>query len=446
MSDDISMNTLPILFNTAADKPIFFYDEEIITHKRFIHDVITVAAKLEQHQYAINLCADRYLFALGFVAGILQQQINLLPASQANLEINALEQDYPDSYRIDDNFIKKALNNKTTQDRIFPEAINAKQTVAILFTSGSSGKPKANPKNWDMLVDSAQRVARQLNLNSPAQHIMVATVPSQHMYGFETTIIFPLVTGVCIHNSKPFFPEDIRHTLDVINKPVILITTPIHLRACTQTNIDWPVIDFVVSATAPLSKNLAQSSETQLDTALQEIYGCSETGVIATRYTTKSSEWQLLSGYLLTEKVTGTCLVTPLTKDEILLPDQIEITDEKHFRLLGRQSDIIKIAGKRGSLNDLKIKLCALEGVDDAIFFMPQENPDEKARLTAFVVADDLSAKEINSFLSQQVDAAFLPRPLIKVKKLPYNETGKLPRKNLLNLYKQLRSHLKNSA
>ena len=442
------MHILPILINSQPDTPVFWFKDEVITRKKFIRDAMQVTKNLNKHEYAINLCEDRYLFALGFVACMLQKQISLMPASRTEKEIEALEQDYTDTHRLDDNLLETLLASSSTNETSFPLEINSNQLVAIVFTSGSSGKPKANPKQWGALVDSAQRVATQLNLNRPIQHTLVATVPPQHMYGFETTIIFPLVTGVCVHSSKPFFPEDIRQTIKTVNNPVILVTTPIHLRACTQTTLEWPTIDFTLCATAPLSIQLAQDAEKELHTTIREIYGCSEAGVIATRTTTQNPNWTLLADYTFSEKLTGVCLLTPLSDEEILLPDQIEQIDSEHFRLLGRQSDLVKIAGKRGSLNDLKIKLCALDGIEDAVFFMPDEHPDEKARLAAFVVAPDLNVKEINSLFSHQVDNAFVPRPLIKVEKLPYNETGKLPRKNLVTLFKQYRNnkHLKDSA
>ena len=442
------MTTLPILINSRPDTPIFWYENKVVTHSEFIQDVLHIEATLNKHHYAINLCEDRYLFALGFVACMPQHQISLMPATRAEKVIAALEQDYTDTQSLDDDLLKSLLASKSDAKNSLSLDIKADQLVAIVFTSGSSGKPKANPKQWGALVDSAQRVARQLKLNQPGQHTLVATVPPQHMYGFETTIIFPLVTGACVHNSKPFFPEDIRQTITSVNEPVILVTTPIHLRACAQTKLNWPAIDFALSATAPLSTQLARDSEKELHTSIREIYGCSEAGVIATRTTTQNLEWTLLAGYSFSQKLTGVCLLTPISDEEILLPDQIEQIDSQHFNLLGRQADLVKIAGKRGSLNDLKIKICALDGIEDAVFFMPDEHPDEKARLAAFVVAPDLSVKEINALFSRQVDNAFVPRPLIIVEKLPYNETGKLPRKNLISLFNQHRTnkHLKDSA
>ena len=440
------MNTLPILISSHPDTALFCFEGELITHERFKHDVCCIAAKLQQHKYAINLCADRYFFTLGFVACMLQKQISLMPASRADKEIESLEQDYTDSHRIDDALLETLLNKQTTTKNSFPDKINASQLVAILFTSGSSGKPQPNPKQWGTLVDSAQRVASRLSLNKPAQHTLVATVPPQHMYGFEMTVVLPLVASVCVHSSKPFFPEDIRHTLELVNKPAILVTTPIHLRACVEEKFSWPAIDFALSATAPLSLQLAEKTEQQLQTTVREVYGCSEAGVIATRITTQGPDWLLLHDYAFSENISGVSLLTPCSDEEIFLPDQVEQIDPRHFRLLGRQSDIVKIAGKRGSLNDLKIKLCALKGVQDAVFFMPDEQPDESARLVAFVIAPNLNLEEINTFFSQQVDKAFIPRPFIKVEKLPYNETGKLPRKDLLTLHKQCRNLFKDSA
>ena len=442
------MHTLPAIINSQPDTPLFWFKDNVITQQTFKRDVSRIVNGLQKHVYAINLCADRYLFALAFVACMLQKQICLLPANQTEKEIETLEDDYTDTHRINDEVMEKLLTDTTANKTSLSLEINDEQLVAIVFTSGSSGKPKANLKTWGALVASAQRVAAQLSLNTALQHTLVATVPPQHMYGFETTIILPLVAGVCVHNRKPFFPEDIRQMLEKVNQPVILVTTPIHLRAITQAKLTWPVIDFTLSATAPLSLQLAQEAEQQLHTSVREIYGCSEAGVIATRTTTHHSDWTLLPDYQLSVKLKGVYLRAPSSSEEILLADQIEQIDPQHFRLMGRHSDLIKIAGKRGSLNDLKIKLCALDGIDDAVFFMPDEHPDEKARIAAFVVAPTLSVKYINSLFSQQVDNAFVPRPLIKVEKLPYNETGKLPRKNLINLFNQYRGpkHFKNLA
>ena len=55
-------------------------------------------------------------------------------------------------------------------------------------------------------------------------------------------------------------------------------------------------------------------------------------------------------------------------------------------------------------------------------------------RIAALVVAPDVDDASILRALRGRVDPVFLPRPLRRVAALPRNETGKLPRAELLRL------------
>ena len=118
----------------------------------------------------------------------------------------------------------------------------------------------------------------------------------------------------------------------------------------------------------------------------------------------------------------------------------IKIHSDSAFELLGRQADMIKIAGKRASLAHLNYQLNAIEGVEDGIFIMPKDADQGVTRLIALVVAPLLDKQSILNALSQSIEAAFLPRPLYIVTQLPRNETGKLPQKNVLDLLEELRA------
>jgi acyl-coenzyme A synthetase/AMP-(fatty) acid ligase len=112
------------------------------------------------------------------------------------------------------------------------------------------------------------------------------------------------------------------------------------------------------------------------------------------------------------------------------LQDVIELRpDGVHFALHGRFSDMVNIAGKRNSLGYLNHQLTSIEGVADGVFFVPDErDADAVTRLTAFVVAPTLTEAQILAALRERIDPAFLPRPLVKVRELPRQLTGKLPR------------------
>jgi acyl-coenzyme A synthetase/AMP-(fatty) acid ligase len=124
----------------------------------------------------------------------------------------------------------------------------------------------------------------------------------------------------------------------------------------------------------------------------------------------------------------------------VVLADDLELLPDGRFMLLGRNADLISIAGKRSSLVYLNHQLTAIPGVVDGAFFQPdQASPDGITRLCAFAVAPGLSERHLLARLRERVDAAFLPRPLLMVDSLPRNSTGKLPRAQLQVLYQSRR-------
>jgi len=112
-------------------------------------------------------------------------------------------------------------------------------------------------------------------------------------------------------------------------------------------------------------------------------------------------------------------------RGHLLLPDRVRRAGkEETFELVGRDADLVKIAGKRGSLAELTRELLALAGVDDGSVFLPI---DDAPRVAALVVAPGRTLDDLRSELAQRVDAAFLPRPFLLVDALPRTAAGKLP-------------------
>jgi acyl-coenzyme A synthetase/AMP-(fatty) acid ligase len=96
---------------------------------------------------------------------------------------------------------------------------------------------------------------------------------------------------------------------------------------------------------------------------------------------------------------------------------------------------MIKVAGKRTSLQEITRHLLAVPGVVDAAVFVPEQD----ARPVALVVAPTVSASGILTQLSERMEAVFLPRPLLRVERLPRNDVGKLPREALLAVWAEHR-------
>jgi acyl-coenzyme A synthetase/AMP-(fatty) acid ligase len=305
------------------------------------------------------------------------------------------------------------------------------QIAAIVFTSGSTGDPVPYRKTWGSLVRVAAAEIEILRLRARPGMALIGTVPPQHVFGLEASVLVPMQGGLAVHARRPFYPADIRAELAALPPPRALVTTPVHLRALLAEQDELPPADFLLCATAPLSPQLAAQAEARFGAPLHEIYGCTESGGIASRRTVESNEWRAMKRVALRTDGTGTWVKGGHVEADVLLADVIELRGRGRFLLHGRTADLVNIAGKRTSLAHLNYHLNSIPGVRDGTFVVPDQGSEAVTRLSAYVVAPGLTRASLLAALRQRIDAAFLPRPLHFVEALPRNETGKLPRRAL---------------
>lgn len=437
--------SLALIHPYEPDKVLLIHNQTAISQKQFLQSVHSLAALLPDGEYALNICEDRYYFLLTFCALLIKGSVNLLPPNRQPSVLTELAQGYANCYCILDKEQPcdlPSLNICDLLNTTFPATnpelplLPAQQLAAIAFTSGSTGKPQANGKRWGTLAATAQLLARRF-ATAFSQPTIVATVPPQHMYGLETTSMMALHGSAVMHSAKPFYPADLQQLLQTITAPILLVSTPIHLRAMANAELAMAPVSGIISATAPLDTALAESCENLFNTRLWEIFGCTEAGCMATRLPTATATWELLEGFSLSQQEQCLIAKAPHLAEEALIQDQFELIDETHFLLLGRNADMINVAGKRASLAHLNNLLLKINGVSDGIIFSPKNNSQQNLRLVGLVVSE-LPEKVILQQLSQKIDAVFLPRPFRKVNSLPRNETGKLTQTALHELWEQL--------
>ena len=429
---------------------VAFWRGEFVHRDAFLARVQRLADGLPERPFAINLCDDRYAFMSAFAAAMIRGQTTLLPPGRAPRLIEELARDYAGSYCLVDSttHVERVprhlvpLDDTATAvgERSVPE-IPADATAAIVFTSGSTGRPNPNPKRWGDLVQGLTLASRRFEFRPNSDETILATIPPQHMYGLEVSIVLPLVAGIGVHAGSPFFPEDIRAAIESLPPRRSMFTTPTHLRACVESGVRWPALTRIVSATAPLSAEIAARAEEQFGCPVLEIYGCTEAGSMASRRTLEGDLWRFYDGMTCYERDGVVHVCADHLPDPIPLNDFIEVEAESRFKLLGRHADLVNIAGNRASLSDLNLKLNAIEGVRDGVFVLPDDHDQGDVwRLAALVVAPDLQKEDILAALAERVNPVFLPRPLYKVERLPRNAMGKLPRDALLRLIEKLRN------
>jgi len=435
---------LPLLAAGDAQRTVIWHAGEAISAERFLTHVWEMAGQLPPAPGAVNLCEDRYAFLVAFCAIALRGQTNLLPSSRAPQAVAEVMATHPGSYAVGE----LALDTPPPHYRhlpalaVTPEAsgafepplIPADHVVAIGYTSGSTGAPKGNAKTWGSFHASNAGNLRMLREQVGQGIHVVATVPPQHMYGMELSVLLPLLSDVSVHAGRPFFPADVAAALAEVPAPRVLVTTPVHLRALVESGVSLPSIAAMVSATAPMPVELAQAAEARYGAPMLEVFGSTETCVFASRRTASEELWTLFDGVQLHPQPDGTQVRAPQLDQPMTLADIVTLHDGgQRFRLCGRHADLLEIAGKRASLGDLTRRLLAVPGVKDGVVFQLDGGDSLGVhRIAALAVAPELDEHAILDALRLAVDPVFLPRPLKLVDGLPRNETGKLPRAALL--------------
>lgn len=441
---DQAATGLPMLVAGQPARTVAWRHGEPVSAARFLAHVQAIAEQLPPAATAVNLCEDRYAFLVAFCAIALRGQANLLPSSRAPQAVAEVMAAHPGCYAMGELALDTPHYRHLPDLLLTPPAaaaaaalvIPADQIVAIGYTSGSTGVPKGNPKTWASFHASNAGNLRMLHAAVGAGFHVVATVPPQHMYGMEMSVLLPLLDEVSVHAGRPFFPADVAAALAEVPAPRVLVTTPVHLRALIEAGVSLPPIAAMVSATAPMPVELAQAAEARFGAPLLEVFGSTETCVFASRRAAADEPWTLYDDVQLHPQPDGTQVRAPQLEQPMTLADIVTLHDGgRRFRLCGRHADLLEIAGKRASLGDLTRRLLAIPGVKDGVVFQ-LDGGDALGvnRLAALAVAPGLDEAVILDALRFAVDPVFLPRPLKLVDALPRNETGKLPRAAMLAL------------
>jgi acyl-coenzyme A synthetase/AMP-(fatty) acid ligase len=434
------MNTppIPLVANFSLGATIGWRAGRRIDVERFVGTAHALAQRMPAGGYCINLCEDRLNFALGFATALLRRAVSLLPPARARGALRDVAAMYaPACAFVDQPDASHGVPQIDLRDWPDPAedsehpGIDAEQPAITLFTSGSTGAPRPHSKRWGALVAGAHALRARLPLASGSA--ILGTVPPQHMWGLEATVMLPLQSGCAIASRSPLLPADVAALLAEMTAPRWLVTVPMHIRACVAIDVRMPALCGILSATARLDAPLAQAFEASTAAPVFEIYGSTETGAVATRRPALDDGFELLDGLRLDSR-TGKCRVMAgHVGDVVTLPDQLEVLSATRFTLGARAKDLVKIGGKRASLATLNTELGRVPGVVDGVFWMP-ENDRATQRLAAFVVAPGVSRAAILAALRERIDPAFLPRPMILVDALPRDALGKLPRENLTEL------------
>ncbi|MDT8345706.1 MAG: AMP-binding protein, partial [Thermohalobaculum sp.] len=396
---------------------------------RFLADVAAARARLMGHDAICNMAPGRYDFAVLLVAAMANGQTTVLPPSRADGAVAAALAGWA-APLVADGLDALGLGRATPAGAAGVPTLPALPGQVHVFTSGSTGTPIRHVKTWHSLAAGARLTAEIVaRAGLPTgRTALLGTTPHQHMYGLEAAILAGLAHGCCLHGTTVFFPADIEPAVALAEAQgiarIVLVTSPPHLRFLEEAILATPQIACVISATAPLHRDVARRIEADGGRKVFEIYGSTETGSLAWRRSAQTDIWTPLDGFEILPGPEAWYATAPHLDAAMPLGDEIAPLGDGRFRLLGRRGDMVSIAGKRQTLGALNAALATMPGLTDAVILSEPGDGDD--RLTVFVVTDagadrDLSPlrRAIRAHLIGFVDPVFVPRRIHRVARIP---------------------------
>lgn len=301
-----------------------------------------------------------------------------------------------------------------------------------IFTSGSTGLPKPVSKTIAQLETESQILTNQFTPLSDL--VFIASVSHEHMYGLTFKIVLALM------NQAPFICETISYQEQLASyryRNILYITTPSILKML-DANIAPISCNKVISAGGLLTFQTANLCLKCFNRLPNEIYGSTETGIIATRSQYQSeTPWQLFAPMKLTSHHENEQVVlhSPLITQPEILNDKVAIIDDQHFYLQGRTDKIVKISEKRVSLTYIEQQLEILNEITHAtIIPLEQKN---RTILAAAIILSQIGQEKLQQLghfqltqyfrqrLKDKLSLVTVPKKWRFVKQLPVNQQGK---------------------
>ena len=224
------------------------------------------------------------------------------------------------------------------------------QAKFYLQTSGSSGKSKMIEKTLAQMIKEGEYLARELNFSS--QNTFFSSVSHRHMFGLTFKVFLPLVLGASVIADELNYPEAILG-LELANH--VFIASPVLLGALVQSPAASSLknLSGIVSAGSPLKKELRDKLGKICDARIIEIYGSTETGIVARD---EGRGLRLFGAVNAGLDGRGALNVSSPWCDFFQTNDAASI-DEGRLALQGRIDRIVKLNDKRVSLESIEAKL-----------------------------------------------------------------------------------------
>lgn len=242
-----------------------------------------------------------------------------------------------------------------------------KSAELVLFTSGSTGAPRQVVKSL-AVMEQESRWLSSLWAEQLRGCRVIASVSHQHLYGLSFRLFLPMTLRLPFAAQPLFYgeqlaqlPRDVRYAF--ISSPAFLSRLDSTLKA--------PACELIVSAGGALRDSDAEQVWQRFGCQVSEIYGSTETGILAWRQCDRAeAPWRRFPQVRLEQVTPDRWQVwSPLIAGDsgLQLDDRLTMQPDGGFQLAGRHDRIVKIGDKRISLSEIERRLTDLPEIEDAV-------------------------------------------------------------------------------
>lgn len=324
--------------------------------------------------------------------------------------------------------------------------------VLLKLTSGTTAAPRAIRFRSEQLLTDCNQICETMGIG--ADDVNFGVIPLSHSYGFSNLVTPLLVRGVAMALSRDRMPRAVLHDLAASNATVFPGMPVFYQAFCEMPDPPpLPKLRLCISAGAPLLLDVAQKFRDKFQHPIHSFYGSSECGGICYDREARLEEPGFVGPPMEGVRLEMLDPDAPATRIRIqsaaagdgyfpepdlerlsggfFAPDDLLSRSEGGFRIVGRVSDVINVAGKKVNPAEVEAELLRFEGVRAAIVFGRESTLRNEEVAACVAAGSEVREAELLDFCRRRLSGWQVPKRIFFVEEIPVNERGKVSRREL---------------
>ncbi len=322
----------------------------------------------------------------------------------------------------------------------------------LKLTSGTTAAPRAIRFRSEQLLADCNQICDTMGISDVDLNFGV--IPISHSYGFSNLLTPLIARGVPMVLSQDRLPRAVLADLAGTNATVFAGMPVFYQAFCEMEDIPvLPKLRLCISAGAPLATAVARQFRQKFGLPIHSFYGASECGGICYDRDGQNEEdgfvGQVMEGVAI-EMVDPDASASRIRvrsaavgdgyfpeSDEaklgggLFVPDDLLNKAANGFRLVGRISDVINVAGKKVNPAEVEAHLLRFRGVRQAVVFGRASILRNEEVAACVVASPGVSEVQLLEFCRRELSGWQVPKRVFIVDAIPVTERGKISRREL---------------